>query len=392
MTRRFPALDPLEISTEFVVGLRVAPPQVLPRVAPGDTPLAALRDVILETLQRPPCLVSFSGGRDSSAILALATDVARAHGLDLPIPMSLRFPAAPRSDETNWQELVVRHLGLTEWNRVDLADELEVLGPWARSLLLRVGCYYPRNLHLLMPVVAEAAGGSLLTGVGGDETFQHFPTRRELLTALARSRSRGRVRDVAPVVVPTSVRRQIVRRYGRFRLSWLRADAQDVLARRWSELDARGVTTFQRALDDFLGSRHLELISQLPVVGDSNDVLVKSPFLDPRFHSVLSQQLPPTGFPSRTAAMNQLFGDLLPPALVARSSKAVFTEALWGEASKTFAQNWDGVGVDESVVDPEALQTQWRRTSPNWRSWGLLQQAWLNSQPPVLPTPAPGAR
>ena len=66
--------------------------------------------------------VCFSGGRDSSAVLALAVHVARRNGAPLPIPVTLRFPDHPESDETNWQEMVVRHLDLTEWIVIDRPD------------------------------------------------------------------------------------------------------------------------------------------------------------------------------------------------------------------------------------------------------------------------------
>ena len=58
------------------------------------TPRAAFEAAILPGLRRSPCLVSFSGGRDSSAVLATATAVARREGLPLPVPITHRFPSA----------------------------------------------------------------------------------------------------------------------------------------------------------------------------------------------------------------------------------------------------------------------------------------------------------
>ena len=81
------------------------------------SPREALERAILPALLRPPCLVSFSGGRDSAAVLAVATALARREGLPAPIPATNVFPAADDSDETAWQELIVRHLGLSEWVR-----------------------------------------------------------------------------------------------------------------------------------------------------------------------------------------------------------------------------------------------------------------------------------
>src|SRR5687768_13796753 len=64
----------------------------LPEESRFRTAREALEQAVLVGLMRPPCVVSFSGGRDSSAVLAIAAHVARREGLPLPIPVSLRFP------------------------------------------------------------------------------------------------------------------------------------------------------------------------------------------------------------------------------------------------------------------------------------------------------------
>ena len=61
---------------------------------PAGTALAALEAAIMPALLRSPCLVSFSGGRDSSAVLAVAARLARGAGLADPIPITIRVPAA----------------------------------------------------------------------------------------------------------------------------------------------------------------------------------------------------------------------------------------------------------------------------------------------------------
>ena len=61
----------------------------------------------LRPSQRGPCLVSFSGGRDSSLVLAAAAKAARRDGLALPVPVTNRFACGPHSHESDWQELVV---------------------------------------------------------------------------------------------------------------------------------------------------------------------------------------------------------------------------------------------------------------------------------------------
>ncbi len=113
VTRRLPPLDPLEVSSGLPFGPRRAPPtEVDPR--PSAPPAETLEEILLQALQQPPVVVAFSGGRDSAAILAKATQVARANGFEDPIPHTLRFPGAPRTSEEDWQELIIRHLGLRE--------------------------------------------------------------------------------------------------------------------------------------------------------------------------------------------------------------------------------------------------------------------------------------
>jgi asparagine synthase (glutamine-hydrolysing) len=70
---------PLALASGVVWG-RDPAASPLPPAPPGVTVRAALEAVMVRALHRPPCVVSFSGGRDSSAVLALATHVARREG------------------------------------------------------------------------------------------------------------------------------------------------------------------------------------------------------------------------------------------------------------------------------------------------------------------------
>src|SRR4051794_37184324 len=109
----FPAFEPLELHSGFVTGRRRS----------SDSPAAPLdgserdpREVfdarLLEALNHPPCHVLFSGGKDSSVVLAGALALARRHGLPLPIAFTTRYAAHPRTREDEWQERVIRHLGV----------------------------------------------------------------------------------------------------------------------------------------------------------------------------------------------------------------------------------------------------------------------------------------
>jgi hypothetical protein len=75
--------------------------------------------------------------------------------------------------------------------------------------------------------------------------------------------------------------------------------------------------------------------------------------------------------------MRALFGGLLPPELLARSDKAAFTRALWGEEAGEFGARWRGEGVRADLVDAEELRRGWSSPNPDFRSATALQAAWL---------------
>src|SRR4051794_38463388 len=158
-------LTPLEVALGIPYDLddAVAPLPAAKVCRPGRASSfarAALEGVVLAALHRPPCLVSFSGGRDSSAVLAVAASVARREGLPAPVPVSLRFPGAADSYESEWQEQVVRHVGIRDWHRVELGNELDLLGDMAKRVMAAHGPLWPFNAHLLVPTATLAAGGT----------------------------------------------------------------------------------------------------------------------------------------------------------------------------------------------------------------------------------------
>ena len=132
----------------------------LPEAAPGVSPRQALEAAVLPALERPPCVVAFSGGRDSSLLLAVAAHVARRERLEQPVALTLRFPQSPTAEESEWQELVIRHVGIDDWVCREIHDELDFVGPVAQRIMLRHGLLWPANLHFVGPPAAQAAGGS----------------------------------------------------------------------------------------------------------------------------------------------------------------------------------------------------------------------------------------
>ncbi len=143
-------LSPLEAAAGFVIDTEEATTFTIVPAEPE--PFEALITVITDVLARGPTYVSFSGGRDSSGVLAAAVHAARRHGLADPIPVTQRFAEVASTEEREWQELVVDHLGLTRWEVIEITEELDLLGEIARDALLTHGLLYPPNAFFFVPV------------------------------------------------------------------------------------------------------------------------------------------------------------------------------------------------------------------------------------------------
>ena len=119
-------LTALDVASGIPVG--AAPPAPTPVEPRGVR--SALEASIRPALQRPPCFVAFSGGRDSSTVLAVADRLATREGLPRPVALTARFPEAPAADESEWQELTTSWLGIEAWERLSLrAAEVEGFAP-----------------------------------------------------------------------------------------------------------------------------------------------------------------------------------------------------------------------------------------------------------------------
>src|SRR5436190_1425394 len=233
-----PPLTALEISSGMIFGLEAdGSPR---RTEVRSSPRATLDEILLPALERRPCVVAFSGGRDSSAVLAAATDLARRSGLDDPIPMTMRFGWHPRTWEAEWQESLVAHLGLSSWEIAEFSTEFDAVGDLAGQLLQRHGLYWPPNAHSMVPCLDAAKGGTLVTGNGGDELFT--PTGSQRLELIRRGRVRPTRRELkyaALSFMPRAVRRRVWQARPPVRLAWLSDEGSRqlsiALAERWSE-------------------------------------------------------------------------------------------------------------------------------------------------------------
>jgi asparagine synthase (glutamine-hydrolysing) len=349
--------------------------------AEGVPPLTALEDAVVPALARPPCLVSFSGGRDSSAVLAAAARAARREGLPAPVPITLRFPHAPETEESAWQEDVVRHLRVEDWIRVELTRELDFVGRYARGPLLRHGPLYPANVCVVVPMLERGRGGSLLVGLGGDELFALWRWRR-LADALARRRAPG-PRDLLRLgfaLAPARLRHPLLaRRAALASLPWLRPQARAAVRALQASRQAHEPVRWPRFVAKLATRRDVALaLGFLTTIGADLDVEVRAPLVDERFLGAVGRAGGSTGFGDRSAAMRCVFQDALPSPVLTRSDKAVFTGAFWTDEAREFAERWSGDGLDGSVVDPDAVRQTWLAEPPDYRSAMLLQIAWLH--------------
>jgi asparagine synthase (glutamine-hydrolysing) len=104
------------------------------------------------------------------------------------------------------------------------------------------------------------------------------------------------------------------------------------------------------------------------------------PFWDLGFLASMAHAGGRTGLGGRTSAMRTVFSDILPDAILSRWTKAGFTTAYWSGHSRVFARQWDGTGVDPTLVDSERLRAVWCSELPTYGSATLLHAAWLASE------------
>ncbi len=378
-------LDPLPGQRPGQADPDPAPPPSAPRGRADAR--AQLEREVLAGLLRPPCLVSFSGGRDSSAVLAVATAVARREGLPDPVPVTERFPGVASAEESAWQEMVVRELRLGSWQRLAFGDELGLLGPVARDALTSHGLLWPPNAYLHVPMLDLAAGGSLLTGLDGDGLFGGWRWLR--VQSVLHCRAAPRPRDALRIglaVGPAAWRRRRFAGAAARWFPWLRqpgAAAVDALLAAEAAAEPR---RWDRRAPWFSGRRHLRLaVHSLALLAGARDVTIIHPLLGRPFVAALAAQGGAAGLGDRTAIMRLIVGDLLPEAILARPTKAEFGAAIWRGRARAFAESWNLAGADPRLVDAAGLRAAWLSGRPPFPSATLLHAAWLAARQDSAP-------
>lgn len=380
MTEELVRLSPIESAVDDGIGEAEAEPP-LPVVPREVEPLQALEEAVRPALRRAPCFVMFSGGRDSSLVLAVAGRVARREGLELPIPITHVFPDYPETDEDEWQKLVLRHLRLPDRRRQVFGGEFNLLGPIVRDSIRQHGLIAPAGSHLIVPTLAEASGGSVMTGMDGDGLFNggSFAQVRAVFLRGERPTLRTPL-SIARGLAYRPLRRAVARRRDPWHLGWLRPEAHD----QWKALEAAEAATEPLQWNKYVAwwARRRHVIARrqaLAVLAQAYDVELVHPLLDARFLGALAQRGGPWGWGRRTAALRALFGRLLPDVLLNRESKADFTRAYWSSDTREFIAGWDGSGLPTDLVDTDALRAVWLEERPDVRTGLLLHAAWAAS-------------
>lgn len=374
----FYLMTPTEIARGFVTGAE----EPLVAATSSAPPREVLEGLLRDALTREPCGIAFSGGRDSSLLLAVATHVARRDGLPAPIPITRRFPSMPDTDETAWQESVIRHLGLREWHHVELDDELDILGPSAQQTLRRHGVVWTPFVNSAAPLYAGLEGGTLVDGEGGDDVLgidRHRIGWTMNLLRYPRPLRLRRLKDAVWSLTPRRARHaHVLRVLGDEGWEWLRptprADAFDAVAAE----SCRAPLSFAASVRAVPTRRDIALaLHNRRLHAKECGVTASSPLLDSEFvHSIarLGGVLGPGG---RTAVMGRIAGDLLPASTIGRLGKVYFNTPYIGRHTIDFARDWDGSGVDPELVDIGRLVDIWRSGTIPPVTSALLQQAWL---------------
>ncbi|MGQ0577206.1 MAG: asparagine synthase-related protein [Pseudonocardia sp.] len=370
-------------STEEVLTCWVGGVEPVDPITPsGLSPRAGFEAALLPALRRPPCVIAFSGGRDSSAVLAVATGLARREGLPDPVAATHDFGGRGDTDETRFQELLVAELGLREWHRFRDVEAFDVLGARARAGLRRHGLLWPAMVHCHAPLVELAAGGgSLVTGEGGDEILGN--QRMTALTWAVQNRyppGRRTRALLADSLAPAVVRRRRLRaRLGATpMLPWLRGGLAEAFVDGLVGDLAGAPLRWDAAVRRHRGRRAVTTAARnFRRVLAADDVSFHEPFLDPAFVGPFSRAGGIRGFTTRTSMMRMLFGDVVPDVICRRNEKASFGAVAVGGPSREFLAGWTGAGVDPDLVDVAALRAAALSDSPPYGVQLLLQAAWL---------------
>ncbi len=318
-------------------------------------------------------------------MLAVAVHVARRDGLPLPRALAIRYLGAPEAEESEWQKFVTDHLDVPLEVITVPPGGNEIVSPLAISRLLRDGPIFPPPASVSLARIAPAvAGTTVLTGEGGDDILG--AERISFWLGYLRARRIPRSPDAREMVEDLTfgaLRRSVIaRRINALVLTlapWLRPHARRVVSAKWVDEVCATPFDWRRATWQYLNFRRCLSYETMAAVAAREGFRLEHPLMDPDFVATLCRRGGATGFPNRSHIMRLLAADLLPDSVSRRQTKATFNEVYVGDGVRSFARSWSGKGLDESLVDVEALRAAWSSDMIPGPSLAPLQYALLDA-------------
>lgn len=354
-----------------------------------DSTRTAMERVVAEAVSGGTCYVLFSGGRDSSLVLAMAVAAARRLGVPDPVPVTAIYPGDEKSDETEWQDLVLGHLGVTERVVISIADERSTLGELALGHLRRRGLVWPEAVHTQPVFFKQLDPGTILTGEGGDAFIEaRRITPLHLMLSRRRLPSWALLRASVGALAPAPVARVKARQNyaDPDLLPWYLPAARSVLAA--DEVNVRGPLPWDRATRALFDLRTTRLgLDNAVVSAGEYKLRMRHPIAEPSVIAALAREGGRWGFRGRTNLFRRLGADLLPDAVLARRTKAAFNASRWGVRERDFAEGFTGGVFNPRFIDEGRLRAVWLSERPHPVSYFLAQIAWLRQEGlPLDPT------
>jgi asparagine synthase (glutamine-hydrolysing) len=319
-------------------------------------------------------------------VLAVAVDEARRHGLPLPVAFSLLYPGAEGTNEGDWQELVVRHLGVEDWEKFHVPPTAgELLGPSVLGSVTDHGLLWSPAVHTMVCWLPSLRGMTVLTGEGGDEILgaqRVTPLRAALSTVRhdpRRALDRRLLRRALEPLQPVAVRRKRWASNVSDLWSWLRPSAREQALHDVGVAATRQPLAWRAAVRSEprrAAVRRGEVARRM--VAGRWAVRLVDPLHDPAFVESFARQGGLLGWSGRDAAMHRLFHGLLPDAVLYRRSKAYFNRVYFGPESREVARGLTA-DVHPEWVDQDRLRHMWQADLVDAGVTALAQAAYLDA-------------